>query len=66
MIDLLEGKREDMERRFWVGLKNGYYLLHLLINLRITLISQQFLKDLRKLTDDLYVLECDIQLSHCF
>lgn len=66
MVDLLEGKREDMERCFWVGLKDGYYLLHLLINLRVTLIPQQFLKDLWELTDDLYVLECDIQLSHCF
>lgn len=66
MVDLLEGEREDMERSFWVGLEDGYYFFHLLIDLRVTFIPQHFLKDLWKLADDLDVLERDVQLSHSF
>ena len=53
-----------MERRFGVGFEDVHNLLHLLVDLRVTLIAQQFLKDLRELADDLDVLEGDVQLGH--
>lgn len=53
-----------MERRFGVGFEDVHNLLHLLVNLRVTLIHQQLLKDLRELADDLDVLEGDVQLGH--
>ena len=64
IMDLFEGEGEDMERRFGVGFEDVHHLLHLLVDLRVTLIAQQFLKDLRELADDLDVLEGDVQLGH--
>ena len=64
MVDLLEGESEDMERSFRVVFEDGDDLLHLLVDLRVTLIAQELLEDLWKLADDLYVLEGDIQLRN--
>lgn len=63
MVDLLEGESEDMERSFWVVFEDADDLLHLLVDLRVTIITQELLKDFRKLADDLDILEGDIQLG---
>lgn len=60
MIDFFEGEGEDMERRFWVGLEDVDNLLHLLVDLCVGLIAQQFFEDFREFADDLDVLESDI------